>query len=507
MLSTPGGTSYHSLLDRHEKKNRKFNRFIGPETEDDDSDVSSSSSSDDDDAYVPGFLDDPAMVQGRNRNVVIGDRVTGCIVSSTIQFVKPADLKADLNKQFRERFDGWEPPKSQLKFIGAKVIDGIYTLVDPKDVTDTHDDKNVHESSRRARQGSISSPADAKETIRMPPSLTLSKIRSIKQQALKAAVKARLEISTVALACVYFERLCLDCRVDKSNRRLSFAACLLLAAKINESNIGLVMRSQEEDDDEKLGLQSLIRPTKKSNTMFASLLEFFTQDWELSLKHLFSAEWGVFAALGFELHASPSQVSFHFRRLMKVLEWRPLRYLGTEMYNQWQDCLITDERRREEREQRREYRRAKKERKLLKLELKLKLENEKSKLRASSEDWHDAEDHTGDVLTPDNRGRKVAGGGDKRKGAARKLLNRLTMKRAPSATDSMMVMSSHVEKIKQTQVKSGISKSSSLPLLRASRTNDSEHEDRHIAIDINLDDESNSHSFDGAVTDDEGIII
>jgi hypothetical protein len=267
------------------------------------------------------------------------------------------------------------------------------------------------------------------------------------------------------------------------------------------------MRSQEEDDDEKLSLQSLIRPTKKSNTMFASLLEFFTQDWELSLKHLFSAEWGVFAALGFELHASPSQVSFHFRRLMKVLEWRPVRYLGTEMYNQWQDCLITAERRREEREQRREYRRAKKERKLLKLELKLKLENEKSKLRTNSEDWHDTEDHTSDVLTPDNSGRKEAGGGARRKGAARKLLNRLTMKRGPSATESMMVLSSHVEKLKQIQAKSsGMSKSSSLPLLRASRTNDSEHDDSHIVIDINLDDESNSHSFDG-VTDDEGIII
>ena len=68
----------------------------------------------------------------------------------------------------------------------------------------------------------------------MPPSLTLSKIRSLKEQALAAAVRAKLEISTVALAIIYFERLCLDCRVDKSNRRLSFAACLLLAIKINE---------------------------------------------------------------------------------------------------------------------------------------------------------------------------------------------------------------------------------------------------------------------------------
>ena len=52
--------------------------------------------------------------------------------------------------------------------------------------------------------------------------------------------------------------------------------------------------------------------------MYAALLEFFTQEWSLSLKHLFDAEWGVFAALGFSLHVSPSQVTFHFKRLMKV---------------------------------------------------------------------------------------------------------------------------------------------------------------------------------------------
>ena len=237
-----------------------------------------------DDTYVAGLLDDPEMVQGRHRNVMIGDRGTGPIVSSTIQFVKPKLLKADLNKQFRERFDGYEPPESQRKFIKAKVVDGIYTLMDPTQELGGEDDDcssmkdddnstteanttgtsgtpttgvtNVSTQSKsnsvrfhRRRLGSTSSASlstggggstdgggseGGRETIRMPPSLTLSKIRSLKQQALAAAVRAKLEISTVALAIIYFERLCLDCRVDKSNRRLSFAACLLLAIKINE---------------------------------------------------------------------------------------------------------------------------------------------------------------------------------------------------------------------------------------------------------------------------------
>ena len=298
------------------------------------------------------------MVLGRHRNVMIGDRVTGPIVSSTIQFVKPAVLKAELNKQFRERFDGWEPPKSARKYIGAKVIQGNYVLIDP---TEEYDEQSY--VGRRPRQGSVTSMSNnsdggAKEyTIRMPPSLTLSKIRSVKRQALNAAVKANLEIGTVALACVYFERLCLDCRVDKSNRRVSFAACLLLAAKLNEPNVVLVMEREKKhssNDEKQTRFQSMIRPNKRSNNMFESLLLFFTQEWNLSLKHLFTVEWGVFAALNFSLDASPSQISFHFKRLMKTLEWNALNYLGSTMYNQWQDALADEEERRLKRERRRD---------------------------------------------------------------------------------------------------------------------------------------------------------
>jgi hypothetical protein len=52
-----------------------------------------SSSSEESTAYYPGFLDDPEMTKGRHRHVMVGDRGTGCVVSSTIQFVSPDDLK------------------------------------------------------------------------------------------------------------------------------------------------------------------------------------------------------------------------------------------------------------------------------------------------------------------------------------------------------------------------------------------------------------------------------
>lgn len=100
--------------------------------------------------------------------------------------------------------------------------------------------------------------------------------------------------------------------------------------------------------------------------MFASLLEFFTQEWNISLKHLFAAEWGVFAALQFRLKAKPSDVAFHFRRLMKTLGYDPRRYLGSQVYGDWQRALAEEEFRRQEWEARVETRRQRKEKKKLK---------------------------------------------------------------------------------------------------------------------------------------------
>jgi hypothetical protein len=225
---------------------------------------------------------------------MVGNKVTGPIISSVIQFVDPADLKADLNKQFRARFDGWEPPKCQRRYIGGHVVNGVYTLTDPTESNISGDKRQYgagdHEQVHKAT--SFSSDID---TIRMPPSLTLSKIRSLKQQVLLIGLKSDLEISTIALACVYFERLCLDCRVDKSNRQLTFAACLLLAYKTNEPNVAIIHTKPKET---KKGMQQIlhtfIQPARKSIGVFSSLLDYLTNQFNLSLKHLFAAEWGVF---------------------------------------------------------------------------------------------------------------------------------------------------------------------------------------------------------------------
>jgi hypothetical protein len=119
-------------------------------------------------------------------------------------------------------------------------VNGVYTLADPTEIDNS---QSSHKYGSGEHKGTtFNSDIDS---IRMPPSLTLSKIRSLKQQILMIRLKSDLVISTIALASVYFERLCLDCRVDKSNRQISFAACLLLAYKTNEPNVAVRQKPKE----------------------------------------------------------------------------------------------------------------------------------------------------------------------------------------------------------------------------------------------------------------------
>ena len=82
-------------------------------------------------------------------------------------------------------------------------------------------------------------------------------------------------------------------------------------------------------------------------------MQFLSTEWGLAPKELFQAEFGVFVALGFRLHATPAQVAFHFKRLMESVEKLPLPYLGREMFDAWQVALDGDRRQKERRQKRR----------------------------------------------------------------------------------------------------------------------------------------------------------
>ena len=338
--------------------NREEQLGGGATNEEEDDDSSSGS----DNEYVPGFLDDVGMVHGRHRHTMKGDKIVGPLVSSIIQFVSPQVLKAELNKQYRDRFDRWEPPKEKWKYIGANPEKGIYTLCEP---------------------------GEERGDIRMPPSLTLSKIRAVKTRALFGCHKGGVEVATVALACVYFERLCLDCRVDKLNRKLTMGACLMLAYKFNEPHVNRRVEYTNEQggldeggsaaggDNEGGGgvgemrffeKKTYARPTTK-RTAFDEMMDFLITEWHLEKSVLLSAEWGVFVALSFKLHATPVQYAFHYKRLMKTLGLRPLEYLGAVMYQQWEECYEIDMARRERKRKKIEHRKDRHDQKLIMLQL------------------------------------------------------------------------------------------------------------------------------------------
>ncbi|XP_051518292.1 CDK5 and ABL1 enzyme substrate 2-like isoform X3 [Myxocyprinus asiaticus] len=174
--------------------------------------------------YDPNLLSDPQWPCGKHKRVLI----FASYVTTVIEYVKPSDLKKDMNETFKEKFP-------HIK-------------------------------------------------------LTLSKIRSLKREMRSVSEECGLQPVTIAMAYVYFEKLVLQGRLNKHNRKLVSAACVLLAAKISSD-----LKKQE----------------------VKQLIDRLEERFRINSKELISLEFAVLVAMEMALYLPDSKVMPHYRRLVQ----------------------------------------------------------------------------------------------------------------------------------------------------------------------------------------------
>ncbi|KAI9276331.1 hypothetical protein BC943DRAFT_332999 [Umbelopsis sp. AD052] len=153
-------------------------------------------------------------------------------------------------------------------------------------------------------------PADVKRELNemfrsehpeIPVEITLSKIRAIKLHLLEVGKELDLEVSSVAHAYVYFEKLVIRNIITKKNRKLIAGCCLFLAVKVNEPK------------------GSRLQP----------LLDAIDDELDIDSEEILEHEFAVFADLEFNLYVPRREFMPHFERICSELELKSIEaYLG-----------------------------------------------------------------------------------------------------------------------------------------------------------------------------------
>jgi len=135
--------------------------------------------------YSPRTLDG-WLIAGKHRTLL----PFPSYVTSVIEYVKPHDLKRELNAKFRERFPHLNISLTKLRSIKREMKKIALT-------TPTAACTNQHSGTKSGSQSGI-------------------------------------DLLTLAMAYVYFEVLVLKAAVNKINRKMCAGSCLILAAKLND---------------------------------------------------------------------------------------------------------------------------------------------------------------------------------------------------------------------------------------------------------------------------------
>ena len=216
--------------------------------------------------YHPDFLDDPEIRQSKQRTVM---HLSGVHMQTMIPYVRVHELEDQLNSQFRQKHP-W-----------------------------------------------------------LSPDITLSMIRRLKRLTVQIALQCGghegLELGTVALSHVCFEKLILRRHVNKDNFKTVMACCLMLAFKFNEPSGGATL----------LGSSQYATPmTRRGETIRKDLYDKIEQYLSVAILRVIQMEFTVFTWLRFELHIRPHEVDPHFTRILKSLKPEPKtqkEYLGKEL--------------------------------------------------------------------------------------------------------------------------------------------------------------------------------
>lgn len=143
-------------------------------------------------------------------------------------------------------------------------------------------------------------------------SIKLSHIRSVKTKLLDVALEMHIDLSTVALSYVYFEKLFLRKALVRANRKMVAGACLLLATKIN--------------DNKEVKLPALLNSLER---------------WlQIPVSDILKAEFWVFCSLEFNLVLQEHEYQPHLDKLLSLLNVADnlQDYLGPKMYAAWKYC-------------------------------------------------------------------------------------------------------------------------------------------------------------------------
>ncbi|KAK2520672.1 Cables2 [Columba guinea] len=146
--------------------------------------------------YDPNLLDDPQWPCGKHKRVLI----FASYMTTVIEYVKPSDLKKDMNETFREKFPHIKLTLSKIRRPGSSMRWGA-DRPQCSNCCDTYGFDVV--------------------------------FCSLKREMRNLSEECNLEPVTVSMAYVYFEKLVLQGKLNKQNRKLCAGACVLLAAKIS----------------------------------------------------------------------------------------------------------------------------------------------------------------------------------------------------------------------------------------------------------------------------------